>query len=85
MTVRDLPPFRSKEHAESHFAGRVQNVSKGGICFLSQQPVRQSSLLLCEIGVTEMPVPVPTVLSVRWTKKQPVQPAAYLSGLQFLF
>ncbi len=85
MTARDLPAFESKEQRETEFSGRVQNLSKGGICFLSQHPVTKSSLLVCEIGIADMPVPVPAVLMVRWTKKQPVEPASYLSGLQFLF
>jgi hypothetical protein len=64
--------------------GRVQNVSKGGICLLSHQPIPHSALLRCEVVVAEVPVGIPTLMQVRWTRKQNLQTESYLSGLQFL-
>jgi hypothetical protein len=62
----------------------VQNVSKGGLCLISSQPMPRSSLVRCEIGVSEVPVGIPTLMQVRWTRKQNLQAEAYLTGLQFL-
>jgi hypothetical protein len=78
-------PLKSEEKPKPPVLGRIQNVSKGGICFLSQQPVTQASLLRCEIGMEDAPTAVPTLLLVRWTKKQNLESNSYLSGLQFLF
>ena len=44
-----------------------------------------ASLLRCEIGMADVPLSVPTLLLVRWTKKQNLESNGYLSGLQFLF
>ncbi len=78
-------PLKSEEKAKPPVLGRIQNMSKGGICFLSSQPITRASLLRCEIGMSDVPLSVPTLLLVRWTKKQGVESNSYLSGLQFLF
>ena len=65
--------------------GRVHNVSQGGICFISTEPIPQSSLVRCDIGVSESPVSIPTLMQVRWIQKQRLQADTYLTGLQFLF
>jgi hypothetical protein len=85
MKVQDVLPLQAKDEAHAPVLGRVQNMSKGGICFLSQQPVSASSLLLCEIGVGDVPVAIPSLLQVRWTRKQNLEAESYLSGLKFLF
>jgi hypothetical protein len=50
---------------------------------LTQQPVQLSSLLCCELSIADVPVAIPTLLQVRWTKKQNLEGARYLSGFQF--
>jgi hypothetical protein len=84
VQAREVPPHRSGLRSGPPVLGRVQNVSKGGICFLSQQPIARSALLRCEITVAEVPVGIPTLMQVRWTRKQNLQAESYLSGLQFL-
>jgi hypothetical protein len=84
IEVNPVPPFDSPEGATKPILGRAQNVSKGGLCFLSQRPVSQSSLLRCEMRAVDVPVPIPTLLLVRWTKKSNVRGKNYLSGMQFL-
>jgi hypothetical protein len=51
---------------------------------MSAHPMRPSSLVHCDIGVTETPISIPTLMEVRWTEKQTFQSESYLSGLQFL-
>jgi hypothetical protein len=84
IEVNPVPPFDSAESSMNAILGRAQNMSKGGLCFLSQQPISQSSLLRCEMCAVDVPVPIPTLLLVRWTKKPRVRGNNYLSGLQFL-
>jgi hypothetical protein len=85
IQAHEVLPLKSEEKAKPPVLGRIQNMSKGGICFLSQQPVSRASLLRCEIGMADVPLSVPTLLLVRWTKKQNLESNSYLSGLQFLF
>jgi hypothetical protein len=51
---------------------------------ISGRRMKPSSLVHCDIGVTESPVSIPTLMEVRWTEKPTFQPESYLSGLQFL-
>ncbi len=41
-------------------------------------------MVRCEICVSEIPVSIPTLMLVRWTRKQNLQAEIYLTGLQFL-
>jgi PilZ domain len=84
IEVNPVPPFDITGSPGKPISGRAQNVSKGGLCFLSQRPVSQSSLLRCEMRAVDVPVPIPTLLLVRWTKRPNVRGKNYLSGLQFL-
>lgn len=70
---------------ETEIAGRVHNVSKGGLCLVSPQPMVRSCLVRCEISFSEIPIRIPTLMQVRWSRKQSLQADTYLTGLQFLF
>ena len=74
----------SEIEIEKAVIGRVQNVSRGGICLVSPQPMAQSCLVRCEIAVSEIPVSIPTLMQVRWTRKQSLQADTYVTGLQFV-
>ena len=84
IEVNPVPPFDTAEGPRKPILGRAQNVSKGGLCFLSERPVSQSSVLRCEMRAVDVPVPIPTLLLVRWTKRPKVRGKNYLSGMQFL-
>ncbi len=84
IEVNAVPPFDSADDPGKPILGRAQNMSRGGLCFLSQRPVSPSSLLRCEMRAVDVPVPIPTLLLVRWTKKPHLRGKNYLSGLQFL-
>lgn len=77
-------PIGSALKKDNAIVGRVQNVSKGGLCLISPQPMAESSVVRCEICVSEVPVSIPTLMLVRWTRKQNLQAEIYLTGLQFL-
>lgn len=84
LQAREVQPFGSAIDAEKEIAGRVHNVSKGGLCLVSPHPMARSCLVRCEISVSEIPISIPTLMQVRWTRKQSLQADTYLSGLQFL-
>ena len=62
----------------------MQNLSRGGLCLVSPQAMVRACLVRCEISVSEIPVTIPTLMQVRWTRKQSLQADTYLAGLQFL-
>jgi hypothetical protein len=84
LRAREVQPLGSGIEPEKAVVGRVQNVSKGGLCLVSPQPMARSCLVRCEISVSEIPVSIPTLMQVRWTRKKSLQADTYLTGLQFL-
>ena len=84
LQAREVQLLGSGIEKEKAVVGRVQNVSRGGLCFISPQPIAQSCLVRCEIGVSEIPVGIPTLMQVRWMRKQSLQANTYVTGLQFL-
>jgi hypothetical protein len=63
--------------------GRINDIGKGGLCAAAEQYFGQGSLVRCEFLVYEMPVPIPTLMQVRWVEKEPGK--QYRIGLKFLF
>jgi hypothetical protein len=63
--------------------GRIRNISAGGLCFETAQPLRVSSLVRCEIPLAKVPVAVPTLLQVRWARPDHGE-YNYRIGLQFV-
>jgi hypothetical protein len=84
LQAREVLPLGSGIKSEKAVVGRVQNVSKGGLCLVSPQPMARSGLVRCEIGVLEIPISIPTLMQIRWTRKQSLQTETYVTGLQFL-
>ena len=54
--------------------GHVQNISSGGLCLLAQKRLKVSELLVGEIAVPGTRASIPTLLQVRWLRKNPVRP-----------
>lgn len=63
--------------------GWIQNVSQGGVCLLSQRPIRMCALVHCEIRVSKTRFAIPTLMQARWIEKTP-NGDRYRIGLQFL-
>ena len=84
LQAHEVQPLKPEIEKSKAVVGRVQNVSKGGLCLISPQPIAKSCLVRCEIGISETPVSIPTLMQVRWTRKQNLQADTYLTGLQFL-
>lgn len=84
LQAHKAQPFGAILKKDNAIVGRVQNVSKGGLCLISPRPMAGLSVVRCEICVSEIPVSIPTLMLVRWTRKQNLQAEIYLTGLQFL-
>ncbi len=85
MTVQPLPELgSSKKLRVVPLRGRIYNISEGGICLITSRPIERFSVLRCEITVGEVPLRVATLMQVRWTRKQDIEPERFLSGLEFL-
>ncbi len=63
--------------------GRLQNVSQGGACLLSDRSIPTSSIVRCEIVVPGTRAAIPTLMQVRWAQKTSTN-GRYKIGLQFL-
>ncbi len=64
--------------------GRLQDVSRGGLCVLTDRPPKELALVQGELRFSDIPVALPTLLQVRWMEKRPGRDG-YQVGLQFFF
>lgn len=80
-----LPAIQSETAKVPVLSGRIQNLSEGGICLITSKAVEPQSVLRCEIVSEGLPVGVPTLMEVRWAKKQNGGSGVYVCGLQYLF
>lgn len=83
VRARELSLLGSPKIRTGWLRGRIQNISRGGLCLLTHQGMKVSRLCLCEIRFPKIPVSIPTLLQVRWTQKS-AKGASYRAGLQFL-
>lgn len=85
VVVRELPQLGDVEDSEiCSVTGRVQNISQDGVCLVTPSPVGKAAVVRCEIAVGDAPLRVATLMQVRWTRKQSVQPESFVSGLEVL-
>ena len=83
VVVQELP---DSETAAPYFlafvSGRVQNISRNGICLATSSPIRLLSVIRCEIPVSDSDIPIATLMRVRWTRKYEQIESGFLSGLE---
>lgn len=85
MTVQPLPELGSSRKLKIvPLRGRIQNISERGVCLITSRPIERFSVLRCEITIGDAPLRIATLMEVRWTKKQDLDPETHLSGLEFL-
>lgn len=84
VRARTMPPVRASHAAPKEIQGRIQNVSQGGVCILSSQPLAVSTFVTCEIAMLDIPVSIPTLMQVRWTVKRGKEAHHYIHGLRFV-
>jgi hypothetical protein len=65
--------------------GRLQNLSRGGLCVLADEPMNGVRAVLCEIFVPALSVPIPVLANVRWSEPCHSSNGGRIYGLQFLY
>lgn len=63
--------------------GEVSDISEGGLCLLTDDAANVSEPVRCVIRVPQIPAGIPTLLQVRWARKDGLGPTQRV-GLQFL-
>ena len=84
LRARELPLLGSPKGHKGVIRGRVQNISTGGFCVLTDQAMKVSNLVRCEVRLLKIPVAIPVVLQVRWIHRNSEE-YAYKVGMQFQF
>jgi hypothetical protein len=83
-TARALDAYGSPEASAVRLHGSIQDISHGGLRFVADRELPVSALVEFRITVPSIPIPIPTLLSVRWSRKRRAG-GKYDVGLQFLF
>jgi len=83
VSITPLPDIGSKKKGTA-ISGFIHNMSQGGLCVITPRALEKSTLLRCEIAISEAPIKISTLMQVRWTEKQKIHPEKFLSGLSFL-
>src|SRR5215813_14256421 len=73
--------IRYSNTAERTVRARLQNLSQGGVCLRADHSVKKEQVVRCDLSLPGIPVPIPTLMRVRWTRR--VQ-QGYMTGMQFL-
>ena len=64
-------------------SGEVADISEGGLCLVTGDTAEVSDPIRCVIHVPHIPAGIPTLLQVRWARRDGLGPT-YRVGLQFL-
>jgi hypothetical protein len=76
-----VPLGHPNSESDSAIRGRIQNISRGGICIVSKHMIMEPALIRCEIAVSGTGAAIPTLMQVRWTERST---DGYKIGLQFV-
>jgi hypothetical protein len=82
LTGTELPSLAAEAELIV-FRGQVQNISSGGMCFLTDQAVQVSHLIRCEVRIDAVPTAIRLLMQVRWCRSLPGG-AGYAVGTSFL-
>jgi len=83
VLLQELPEIESRKPFNLiDISGRSQNISHNGLCIITSQPIRSSSLIRCEICVCDPDVRIATLMQVRWTRKRNQETDEFISGLE---
>jgi hypothetical protein len=83
--MRKLALAFSPEEPLRTVRGRLQNLSRGGLCILTSESLNGATVVVCEIMVPELPVPIPVLANVRWSEPRNGGNESHLYGFQFVY
>jgi hypothetical protein len=63
--------------------GKIQNLSAGGLCLLTGQPIKELDVVRGELVLPDVPVGIPTLMQARWVHRATKGPR-YRIGMQFV-
>lgn len=82
--MRSLLSSQTTGAVPKPFDGRIHNLSDGGVCIISSDPLQADTFVCCNFEAPDVPVLIPSLMQVRWTVKHGQKPARYISGLKFV-
>jgi hypothetical protein len=85
VDVRKLPLVFSPLEPLWTVRGRLQNLSRGGLCIFTNESLNGTTVMVCELLVPELPVPIPVLTNVRWSEPRGGTDEGHLYGLQFVY
>jgi len=65
-------PLTLQESHQEEAEGDTQNVSEGGLCFITEQALEESQIIKIKIPIPNVVAATPTLAEVRWVKRQPI-------------
>ena len=83
VSGRQLSPLGFPKTRHRVIQGRIRNTSAGGLCLLTNDLMKVSYLLQCELSIPKNPAAIPALMQVRWVRKN-AKGSRYKVGLQFL-
>lgn len=84
IKMRELGLLFSQQQSPQTVLGRLQNLSRGGLCAFTDKSLDGASMVVCDIVVPELPVPIPVLANVRWSEQINNGSYHHLYGLQFI-
>jgi len=76
--------FESPEGNRGAIRGLIEDVSEGGVCIRTSEPLNVSFPIRCHLPFAGSQVPVPTLMKVQWSQQISADTPRYRSGLRFL-
>src|SRR5262245_53574542 len=78
---RLLPTIWYSKTAERKVHAVLQDLSRGGVCLRADHSVKREQIVRCELSLPGIPVAIPTLMRVRWTRRVK---QGYMIGMQFV-
>ena len=82
VSARAFPLYGGRGVSPISVSGELQNISEGGLGLVANGELPVGGLVECCIFLPAVSVPVPTLLSVRWSTKH--SGGTHRIGMQFL-
>jgi len=83
LSAKQLSALGSTKAHEGIVRGRVKDISAGGICMLTDQLLKESNLLQCDITFAKLPAAIPALMEIQWIAEGDEE-FTYAVGLQYL-
>ena len=81
-TARAFGHYASSSAPSVSVPARIEDISDGGVGLVTDRQLPVSVLVECRIFLPSVPISIPTLLMVRWSRKRPSD--RHDVGLQFL-